>query len=95
MGFKLTKKVLRKIVLQEVKKITEGAWEDEPDEPDEPDEEEEDEPWDDPDVEPTRLAIDRPANEPADPSYEHEIPPEELTGLLGWAKSKGFEPDEW
>ena len=83
MGFKLTTKNLRKLVLQEIKKLTElGGFGEE-----EPEEEEYGEAGEE--------AARKPGFQEADPDYEEELPAEELTGLLSWAKSQGFDPEQW
>ena len=84
MGFKITTKTLRSIILQEIKKITEGTH------GDTPEEDSEDEYEDD-----YVAPIERPGYQEADPSYEKEIPQKELDGLLSWAKTQGFDPDDW
>ena len=84
MGLKLTTNNLRKLVLQEIKKLTElgGFGEEEPEEEEEYGEAGEE-------------VAQKPGFQEADPGYEEEVPPEELTGLLSWAKSQGFYPEQW
>ena len=84
MGFKLTEKALKKMILQEVRKITEGSLRDEPEEDSEEDSEDD-----------YVAPIERPGYQEADPDYEKEIPQKELDGLLSWAKTQGFDPDDW
>ena len=85
MGFKITTKTLRSIILREIKKITEGPREDEHGTIDRHDDYEE----------AGKEIAQMPGFQDADPSYEKEIPQKELDGLLSWAKTQGFDPDDW
>ena len=85
MGFKLTEKALKKMILQEVRKIAGGPLRDEPEEDSE---DEHDEHW-------FEHPSSKPGYQEADPSYEKEVPQKELDGLLSWAKTQGFNPDDW